>query len=362
VNKYLTHLLLIAILLTACGPAVHPSLPIVTVTQTITPSQTPRPTQTVIPTETPFPSLKTEGPYLLFTYDNKNFTIMNADGSGRKQFQLPNDGYIHQLNMSVSPDGKQLAYFTGSIEEPYDITLNLLNLSDETTQPISNLLAQDFPANLEPIVETMVLGDPPNYDSDCFQSMECRRSLVERELINSLFVFDWSPDSQSIAFTAQIDEPSSDIYVYSIQDKTIYQLTNEPQNIYWLDWAPNGKRILYEICSTPGTGYEGRTLHVTDFEGKTVFVDDESLYYQRWGESGWLTENLYLFDHPNDTDKPPIYDLMIVNTDTGQLKEIWPYSLDAYAVNTDTAHFDGRSKTISDFLTGLQWTNPQYQQ
>lgn len=333
-TKRLIPLLILLCLLGSCAPT--PAAPTSTPTATISPTRTPRPTQTSIPTATPYPPLQTEGPYLLFTYDNKNFTIMDADGSGRRQFQLPNDGYISVLQYSVSPDKKWLAYFTGSIKEPYDVALNLLNLSEDTSHLISNLLASNFPENLEPIIDAMVLGDPPVYDSNCFESPDCRKSLVQRELVNSIYSFSWSPDSQFIAFTAQIDEPSSDIYIYSVEDATIRQLTHESENIYWMDWAPNGKKILFEISSTPGGGYEGRTLHITDLEGKTIFVDNENLYYEHWGESGWLTDALYLFDHPNDTGKPPIYNLMIVNTDTGQLKEIWPYSLDTYAVNTET--------------------------
>jgi Periplasmic component of the Tol biopolymer transport system len=332
-TKYLTAFFILAFLVVSCAPATVSTtqLPTTTVSPTITPSPTPSAT----PTTTPYPSLQTQGPYILFTRDNKNLTLMDADGGGRKQIQVPNDGYTFQLNRSVSPDGKWLAYFTGSTEEPYDIALNLLNLFDETTQPVTNLLASDFPANLEPIIETMALGDPPNYDADCFQDMECRWSLVQNELTSSLFSFDWSPDSQFIAFTAQIDGPSSDIYIHTLQEKTIHQLTDEPDNIYWIDWAPNGERILYEICSTPGTAYEGRTLHVTDLEGKTTFINKENLYNRRWGEYDWLTESLYLFDHPNDTDKPPIYDLIIIDTDTGQLKEIWPYSVESFAINKE---------------------------
>ena len=334
--KHIIQVFITACLLGSCSPAtLLPASPTPPPTATFEPTVTPSPIPSGTLTITPYPSLQTQGPYLLLTRDNKNLTVMDADGSGQKQIQLPNDGYISQLSKAVSPNGKWLAYFSGSTEAPYDIALNLLHLADESTRPISKLLASDFPANLEPLVETMVLGDPPRYDADCFQELDCRRSLVERELTNSLSSFDWSPDSQSIAFTAQIDGPSSDIYLYNIQEQTIRQLTKEPQNIYWLDGAPNGTKILYEISSTPGEGYEGRTLHITDLASKTTFVDAASLYNQRWGEVDWLTENLYLLDHPNDTDKPPFYDLMIVDVETGQFKEIWPYSLETYAIDRD---------------------------
>lgn len=329
--------LALALLLASCGPApASPTQPAAaSTTQPLFPSETPSPTQTSSPTAVPYLPLQTDGPYLLHTDDGRNFTILDADGSGRKQFQLPNDGYIFQLNNSISPDGKQLAYFTGSIETPYDIALNLFNILDETTLPISNLLAPGFPANLDPLVETMVLGDPPIYDIDCFEDMECRRSLVARELTLNRFPFVWSPDSRSMAFVAQIDDPSSDIYIYSISNSTITRLTNEPQNIYWLDWAPNGQSIIFEISAVPGTYYEGRTLHVSDLQGLTVPISDEHLYKMRWGEVGWFTQNIYLLYHPNDTDKPPVYDLMTVDTDTGEFHQIWPYSVEYFAVDTE---------------------------
>lgn len=330
-TKRLIPLFILLCLLGSCAPA--PAVPTSTPTATPYPSRTPHPTQTPIPTATPYPPLQTEGPYLLFTYDNKNFTIMDADGSGRRQIQLPNDGYISQLNKSVSPNGKWLVYFTGSREKPYDMALNLLNLSDETIRPISNLLALNFPANLESIVETMVLGDPPNYYVDCFEDLECRKSLVEQELTNSLFSFVWSPDSERIAFVAQIDGSSSDIYIYDLHEKSIRQLTNEPLNIYSIDWAPNRRAILYEISSPAGTGYEGSEWHLVNLDGKQIpFTEELSLPYFRWSGYDWISENLYLFIDLSDA--PPYQsDFKILNTDTGSIKEIWPHSTESFAVD-----------------------------
>jgi Tol biopolymer transport system component len=330
-TKHLIFIFIVACLVGSCSPvaptAIQPA------TATVSPTIIPPPTRFTTPTITPYPPLQTQGPYLLFTQDNKILTMVDADGSGQKQITLPNDGYIFQLNKSVSPDGEWLAYFTGSTEEPYDITLNLLKLSDETTQSVSKLLTSDFPANLEPIVESMVVGDPPSYDPDCFQDMECRWSLIQRELTNSLFSFDWSPDSKSIAFTAQIDGSSSDIYIFSLQDKTIRPFTDEPENIYSLDLAPNGQGILYQISSPPGTAYEGSQWRLKNLDGKQIpFTEELSLEYFRWDGHEWISENLYLFLHFSDVE-PSFSSFKILNTDTGQVKEVWPYTADFFVVN-----------------------------
>src|SRR5262249_36684916 len=115
----------------------------------IPPTITPFPTPSARPTITPYPPLQTQGPYLLFAHDNKNLILMDADGGGRKQIRLSGDGYIGwDIKNSVSPDGKWIAYFTGSTDEPYDLTLNLLDTEDETTFPVVALLAPGYPENL----------------------------------------------------------------------------------------------------------------------------------------------------------------------------------------------------------------------
>ena len=237
-TKRFISLLLMTLILGSCAPAPVSVTP--PPTTTLPPTRTPRPTQTAIPTRTSYPPLQTGGPYLLFTYDNKNFTIMDADGSGRKQFQLPNDGYTTswRLEDAVSPDGKWLAYFTGSIDEPYDLAINLLDLKNETTFPVANLIAPRFPENMEPVTKVLRFDNCSN--------TECKTSLFRIGLIEGIKSLEWSPDSKLLAFSAQIDSFSSDIYVFSVGDKTVARITNEPENIYRIFWSPSGEKILYD--------------------------------------------------------------------------------------------------------------------
>jgi len=336
-RNHLIFFILAAFWVGSCTPAsVYPTRPLTaTATEIAFPSQTPHLSQTAAPTSTLYPLLQTQGPYLLFTRDNKRLTLVDIDGRGRRQIQLPNDGYIFLLDKSISPDGKWVAYFAGSAKEPYDLTLNLMDLSDETTHMVARLLSPGFPANLEPMVEAMVLSDLPVYEAYCSEDLECRRSLVQNELINSLFQFDWSPDSQAIAFTTQIDGPSSDIYLYHLQDETIRQLTREPENIYWLDWAPNGLSLLYQISSPIGTSYEGSQWRLISLEGREIsFSKELKQEYFRWGSYDWVSENLYLFLIWSDV-APSQSSFRILNTDTGEVKDIWPHSAEFFAVDRE---------------------------
>jgi Tol biopolymer transport system component len=329
--------LLTVLFVNSCAPApvdlTRP--PTVTATEIVFPSSTPRSSQTATPTSSIYPPLQTQGPYLLFTRDNKKLTLADMDGRGWRQIQLPNDGYIFLLDQSISPDGKWLAYFAGSVQEPYDLTLNLLHLSDETTRIVSSLLASDFPANLKPIVEAVVLDDLPIYDAYCLEDLECRQDLVQNELTNSLFRFDWSPNSQSIAFTAQIDGPSSDIYIYNLQDESIHPLTREPENIYWLDWAPNGLSMLYQISSPFGTSYEGSSWRLIRLAGEEIsFSESLASEYFRWDGHDWISENSYLLLIGSDT-QPSQSNFRVLNTDTGQVTDIWPHSAEFFALNPE---------------------------
>ena len=328
-NKHIIQLLLIAILLTACGPAVLPPPPTATATQTIAPSQTPTspPTQTAIPAITPHPTLQTEGPYLLFTYDNKNFTIMDADGSGQKQFQLPNDGYIWDLEKAVSPDGKWLVFFTGSTEEPYDLALNLFNLSDETALSVSNLIAPGFPTNLEPVTKTIWFTE---YDTDCSNNPTCRLHTVEISFREGIWRFDWSPDSQNIAFAAQIDGPSSDVYIYSIENRAIKRLTNELENIgLMISWAPNGEKILY-TSSEPGTSYSYSYLHIADPKVNSIQNPKSVEGGIFWRGAGWVNQNSYLI--LSGGEGAPPHDFRLLNIDTQEITQIWRYTAESFFI------------------------------
>lgn len=312
-NKHLTRLLLIVFLLTACGPAVLPSPPTATATQTITPSRTPRPTQTAIPTATPYPSLQTQGPHLLFTYDNKNFTIMDADGSGRRQFQLPNNGYIFQLDKSVSPDGKWLAYFTGSTEEPYDLTLHIFSLEDGNFFSITKLLAQGFPQNLENTANLLQFDD-------CEDGIECKLNAFRLSLIDGIKTFKWSPNNQYLAFAAQIDGSTSDIYLYNIEDKSLRQLTNELANIYRINWSPGGGKILYDTSTQGGKLFLSTRWHIVDFQtGKEALIKDLQKG-SPWQVLGWGNEkNFYIATG----SEGPILNIRSINTETSTSRDIW---------------------------------------
>jgi hypothetical protein len=258
-----------AFLIGSCGPGnVAATLPpTAIIPTTITPFLTP----TDLPSPTPSPEPKTDE-HLLVTRDHEHWASLNADGSLQKYIQVPD----LSDPSGVSPDGNWLADESGSHEdEPYDLSLYRLNLDDGTSQLVTNLISPDFPENIEPVVKTMSQYDPSLDGNDCLD-VECRRSLVKDELLSTVGIAKWSPEGQFLAFAAQIDGPSTDIYIYDLEENTMRRLTDDLQNVDRMEWSPDGKRLLY-TNDLPGIVYDGRTFHVTDLEGRTFALSQEIL-------------------------------------------------------------------------------------
>ena len=326
-------LLVIALLLDGCAPQpASPSQPPpAPATQTIVPSETPLPNQPSIPTATPYPPLQTNGPYLLF--GQRKFTVMDADGTGRKQFDLPSNGrMLWNLDKAVSPDGEWLAYYTGSTEEPYDLALNLFNLANGTSLTISNLIALGFPENLVPVTKTMYLTE---YDSEYANDLNFQLSQVQSAFTQSIdkgYALGWSPDGKFLALAAQIDGPSSDIYIFNTEENSIRRLTDDLENIWSLDWSPDGQKILYKN-SVPGVIYLSLLIHIADPNIQSLqhpkFIDGGTF----WFSYGWIDQNSYLI-YSGGEGAPP-HRLRIINTETWEIKEVWKYSAETFFVDSN---------------------------
>jgi len=254
---------------------------------------------------------------------------MDADGGGSTPIQLPDDGYIvarrnASLEYAISPDGKWLAYFTGSIDEPYDLALNVLRLEDQTTFQVAKLIAPGFPENLEPVKTS----DPAELGT-CTEAA-CRIRIIQLAFREGIGSMDWSPDSRSLAFAAQIDGPSSDIYIFRMEDKAVRRLVDDLENVLQIDWSPSGERILYQN-STAGLTYITAHIYVADPRGESSQSPDAIDSGKFWYEHGWITENVYLIAH--GVEGAPPQNLRSLNIETGQVRDVWPYTAQSFATD-----------------------------
>jgi hypothetical protein len=147
----------------------------------------------------------------------------------------------------------------------------------------------------------------------------------------------WSPDSQLLAFNAQIDGPSTDLYIYKLQDQMIQRLTDDLENTVSMEWSPDGKWILY-VNQIPGIyGGIGRTFYITDMDGNIFQIALETLPHSiaYWSQIGWMSDTLYLFQAIYN-ESPQFRQLVLFNTENKQLIEVWPYSVKDFRIDVNS--------------------------
>ena len=295
-----------------------------TVTQTLTQISTA--TQTpVTATVTPFPPLQTNGPY--FSYFKKvdvdyQLVMLDADGKGRKEISftqeikdaIANQEFYPSMQF-VSPTGEWMAYFTGTAGRfplnpednlgPFDLTLNLLDLETGETQIISQLLSEDYPNNF--------LEAEKQINDSNINAITLQGTFV----VGITKAISWSPDGKYLAFAGQMDGLSSDLYVYEVETQAIRRLSSGSQELQWISWLPDGRRILYSSTYIYGveTIYD---VYAVDLEGVST-VKLSSFTNLR---TDCLNSSPLYFENDSENIRGR-YNLRQVNIDTGKISRIW---------------------------------------
>ncbi|MFT3894916.1 MAG: hypothetical protein QM730_25070 [Anaerolineales bacterium] len=220
----------------------------------------------------------------------------------------------------ISPDGHWLAFYTGYAGEwgqenqqgPFDLTLNLLDLTTGEKQVVTPMLSKDYPNNFVEIAKT---------SKDSYPSAE----LIQAAFLGGITsAIAWSPDSHYLAFAAQIDGLSSDLYVYDMSQGNIRRLTDGIEQMQWIQWSSDGKWILHGSVYAMGEGVTDSIYAVTP-DGKAL----RSLSIGHFG--GWFDDHTYFeYDSQNG---PGNYGLRAVDINTGSMTKIWDSSFLGYQVD-----------------------------
>jgi dipeptidyl aminopeptidase/acylaminoacyl peptidase len=318
---------------TAPGPAA-----IDTLTYTPTPPSTPvgfrnTPAPTLTPPAvevTPQPPLATSGPYMAYHRQEGGqaaIIFLDADGKGQKRFSYPPNAAPETIGLSLSsvlsPDGKWLAYYSGSAGTCFgngtpnsgDLSLNLISLTDGKTSLITQLLSNDYPNNFVKAAQELNHVD------------------INAEMLQDAFIcglmesIAWSPDGNFLAFAGQMDGLSSDLYLYDTVAGTIKRLSSGPQEVQWITWSPDGKWILDGSSYWVGEGMRF-DIYATSTDGDTVKLLSKNTP-SVVGPGSWLNDHAY-FDSDGYNGPGP-FDLKLVNVETGKTVEVWNGSYGPFA-------------------------------
>jgi len=279
------------LLISGCGPIeIQPTdTAIIQPTDRVNPTQTQPPVvlPTVMSTPSPAPIAAAAGdaqemisgelsspPYLVYVKKNNNkeqIVLVNQDGSGIKVIPLPDDGFY---TANPSPTGEWIVFYsspggkTTSIDTPdFNLSLNLMHLPDGKIRKVTDLLSEDYPDNIEKDAEMAQYYDP------IF-------------IICSLYAADWSPGGDYLAFSGEMDGPSTDLYLYNVHTGEIRRLSSGSESIDFIEWLPDGNQIVYSsaysVCEGDCSSYYVTNIDgsvskaIKDFDvfGGETFMDD----------------------------------------------------------------------------------------
>jgi hypothetical protein len=236
---------LLAALLAALACALLPALPTATPappaeslpprTEVAPPTAITLPTAPLPPalaTAPPIPEapLANDQPWVLIRTLDQGLWGANPDGSGLTQLVGP----ASFGPLAVAPQGRRLAYITS-------------NAGDSLTG--LQLHIWTLPAGAKTVLaltsESTAVQPGDEFGDDTFQIAQA---------ITHEGSLGWSPDGLHLAFIGAMNSASADLYLYSVEDGSVAQLTDGPSQAYRLSWSPDGQYIVHAGAEGFGTG------------------------------------------------------------------------------------------------------------
>ena len=332
-------LLFITLLLVGCSAPQSPATasPSATATTILIPqvpatrtsSPTPLPSSTPVMTATPPDPLTTLGPYLAYFRQQdqaQQVVLLDEDALGRQAFTLPADNVTNKY--AISPDGRWLAYYSGSVntEQAHNLALNLLDLKNGKIRFVSKLLSRDYPDNFAK--SATKLSDPS------ITTTQLQQAFIAG-ITNSLA---WSPDGNYLAFAGEMDGPSSDVYIYDMKNWTVQRKSKGPSEIQWIGWAPDGKWIVYSAAYRVEAGMTFELYSVP----LVAPISFRVLPINRLTTSSgaYVPPMLWVNDHEfldyDNAAVPGDYELRLVDVAKSNVIKVWDGNFDSLALNTRT--------------------------
>jgi len=214
-------------------------------------------TPELYPTADSSAPLSSQGPWMaiMAKFDDQygRVKVMNQDGSGLRQ--LPENAFA-LVGSSTSP------YLAVLIDDPildgkYAGTkaLEIIHLP-ELSKKIIPLIAS-------PEIEAFDYGKPPyNYSDRQYATYIINYAISKPP--------SWSPSGRLLAFTAAIDGPSTDLYVYDTLTDQIRRLSDGPEMATQPEWSPDSKWIIHRGLLFRGEGCEETGVWAAASDGSQV--------------------------------------------------------------------------------------------
>lgn len=257
--------------------------------------------------------------------------------------ELKSDGTYH-LSPALSPDGKQVAYF--SERNFYFIDLYLADA--ETGKVKRRLLKSSYNANYETFrfITSAASWSPDGKkiavaaksgERDVILIIDVEHNREERRIkikLNGITTPTWSPDGKQLVFTGY-DGGLSDLFVVNANGSDLRRLTNDRYADLHPVWSPDGKTIAF--ASDRGSDTDFNTLKIGNMKITTFDLATSRIEVLPGMENGKNVSPQW---------SPDGNELAYVSDRTG-VSNIYLYNLK-----------DQQSYQITDLFTGAQGITP----
>jgi dipeptidyl aminopeptidase/acylaminoacyl peptidase len=131
-------------------------------------------------------------------------------------------------------------------------------------------------------------------------------------------MYAFSPDSQEVAFTSNIDEveaisTNNEIFVVPVTGGTPKKISTSPGSDSTPLYSPDGKYIAWRMQETPG--YESDRFRLVIYERATGKITNVTENFDRWvGSVAWAPNSAFLFITAEDKGESPIYTVELNGT------------------------------------------------
>ncbi|MGH7583053.1 MAG: DPP IV N-terminal domain-containing protein [Gemmatimonadales bacterium] len=204
------------------------------------------------------------------------------------------EGTLH-LAPALSPDGKQIAYF--SEKNFYFVDLWLANVSDG--KPIRRLFKSTWSSNYEtfrfinsssswsPDGKYLAFAGKHGAHDDILVLDVAQNKIVAtiHAPLSGVTTPDWSPDGTKLVFTGY-DGGLSDLFIVDRDGKNLKRLTKDKYADLHPAWSPDGKTIAFTTDRGPETDF--KTLKIGNYRIGLYHLDTgtiDSLEGMDWGKN-----------------------------------------------------------------------------
>ncbi|MDY6845599.1 MAG: hypothetical protein SVP52_00485 [Chloroflexota bacterium] len=278
----------------------------------LTPTETPL---VNVPTSTPQSTVTPDGPWLVYPAPGGDgLHAYDIEAKNSITINLPEPIYWEDLQNGLSPDGRKLIVRAGSPTETDELSLYKIDLMSEEVRKITPLL-----------------------------SLLLQRKIVNQEGTRAFDVLDvvtrsdgiaWSPDSRYLAFSAALDNQSSDLYIFDDFNNRVSRMNGLSTHNATPTWGLDSSWLISQELGRTSSGETWRAENVTGVN--VPEFDNQNTFYLPRGESqeevfvGWLNNQTFV-SYSLTSDGPST--LRRVNVENFDISIIQQSSFDAVAID-----------------------------